>query len=64
MLVTCVMRVCKQNFLFYLSSINTVGNVIKFTVNNNQIMNLYIFIIRSISSNKKISRKIYDDNRA
>lgn len=45
MLVTCVMRVCKQNFLFYLSSINTVGNVIKFTVNNNQIMNLYIFII-------------------
>lgn len=45
MLVTCVMRVYKQNFLFYLSSINTVGNVIKFTVNNNQIMNLYIFII-------------------
>lgn len=40
------MLVCVQaKFFFYLSSINTVGNVIKFTVNNNQIMNLYIFII-------------------
>lgn len=57
---TCVKQIL---FFIYLFSINTVDNFIKFTVNNVK-LRICIFSSPCISSNKKNSRKIYDDNRA